>query len=196
MRHDFSDVTSENEAERLGKLYPIKLEEHNPNWKAYYEEEKAFLQEVFSDTVLRISHIGSTAVPGLIAKPTIDILLEIKEDIDIAKITGIMVDKGYVVNTPPIDIITYLKGYGPNGFVGQAFHIHVRRSGDWDALYFRDYLIAHPVSAKQYEALKLRLKNEYGFDRDGYSAAKGEFIERITALARTEFKDKYKPIVE
>ncbi|MPM84596.1 hypothetical protein SDC9_131669 [bioreactor metagenome] len=161
-----------------------------------YEEEKALLQEVFGDTVLRISHIGSTVVPGLVAKPTIDILLEIKEDIDIAKITGIMVDKGYIVNTPPIDIITYVKGYGPNGFVGQAFHIHVRHSGDWDALYFRDYLIAHPVAAKQYELLKLDLKDKYEFDRDGYTAAKGEFVERITALARTEFKDKYKPIVE
>ncbi len=196
MKHDFSDVTSENEAERLGRLYPIILEKHNVKWKEYFVEEKAFLQEVFGDTVLRINHIGSTAVPGLIAKPTIDILLEIREDIDIADITGIMVAKGYIVNTPPIDIITYVKGYGPNGFVGQAFHIHVRRNGDWNELYFRDYLIAHPEVAKQYGTLKLGLKDVYEFDRDGYTAAKGEFVERITVLARTEFKDKYKPVVE
>ena len=44
MLHDFSDVTSENEAEWLGKLFPIKLEEHNPNWKACYEDEKLFFR--------------------------------------------------------------------------------------------------------------------------------------------------------
>ena len=197
MKHDFSDVTSENEAERLGRLYPIMLEEHNPNSKACcYEEEKTFLQKVFGDKILRISHIGSTAVTGLIAKPTVDILLEIKENTDLTAITEVMLNDGYIVNTPEKDIIVYLKGYTPQGFVGQAFHIHVRHSGDWDELYFRDYLIAHPEAARQYEALKLGLKDEYEFDRDGYTAAKGEFIERITTLARTEFTDKYKPVVE
>lgn len=196
MRHGFSDVTSDNEAEILGKLYPIKIEEHNPKWKECYEEEKAFLQKVFGDKILRMSHIGSSAVVGLMAKPTVDILLEIKENTDLTAITEVMLDNGYIVNTPEKDIILYLKSYTPQGFVGQAFHIHLRHSGDWDELYFRDYLIAHPEAARQYEALKLGFKNEYEFNRDGYTAAKGEFIERITALARTEFKDKYKPVVE
>ena len=196
MRHDFSDVTSENEAERLGKLFPIKLEEHNPNWKVCYEDEKAFLQTVFGDEILRIDHIGSTSVPGLMSKPTVDILLEIKENTDLTAITEVMLNNGYIVNTPLKDVSVYLKGYTLKGFAGQAFHIHVRHSCDYDELYFRDYLIVHPEAARQYEALKLGLKDEYEFDRDGYTAAKGEFIERITTLARTEFTDKYKPVVE
>ena len=81
MRHDFSDVTSENEAERLGKLFPIILADHNPEYNEYYEQEKAFLQSVFGDIIIRINHIGSTAVPNLLAKPTIDILLEIKDEL-------------------------------------------------------------------------------------------------------------------
>jgi GrpB-like predicted nucleotidyltransferase (UPF0157 family) len=61
MRHDFSDITSEIEAARLGKLFPIKIEEHNPNWKECYREEKEFLLKVFGDKIIRISHIGSFA---------------------------------------------------------------------------------------------------------------------------------------
>lgn len=195
MKHDFSDVTSESEAERLGRLYPIKIEEHNPNWKACYEDEKAFLQTVFGDKILRINHFGSTAVPGLVAKPTVDILLEIKENTDLSEITETLIELGYIVNTPATDVIVYVKGYTSEGFVGQAFHIHVKLIGDWSELYFRDYLIVHPDVAKQYGVLKIRLKDKYEFDRDGYTAAKGEFVVKITALARAEFKDKYKPVI-
>ena len=130
------------------------------------------------------------------SKPTVDILLEINENTDLTDITEVMLNNGYVVNTPPKDVILYLKGYTPQGFVGQAFHIHVRNIGDWGELYFRDYLIAHSVTAKQYEALKLSLKDEYEFDRDGYTAAKGSFIESIITSARIEFKDKYKPFLQ
>ena len=193
MRHDFSDVTSENEAERLGKLFPIILAEHNPEYNEYYEQEKAFLQSVFGDIIIRINHIGSTAVPNLLAKPTIDILLEIKDDTNLGEITETMLDNGYIVNTPKSDIILYLKGYTPQGFVGQAFHIHVRKSDDWGELYFRDYLIAHPETAKEYGELKQELKTKFEHDRDGYTAAKSEFISKITTLGRKEIKNKYMP---
>lgn len=194
MKHDFNDAASENEAKRLGRLYPIILERHNPAWKEYYEEEKAFLQELFGDAVLRISHIGSTAVPDLIAKPTIDILLEIKENTDLTQITDRLQSNGYIVNRPPSDIIMYIKGYGEKGFVGQAFHIHVRGYGDYNELYFRDYLRTHPKVVKEYGELKILLKEKFEHDRDGYTAAKGDFIKKITALARTEFVDKYNPV--
>lgn len=193
MQHDFSDVTSENEAERLGKLYPIILAEYNPAYAERYLAEREFLLEVFGDAVLRISHIGSTAVPNLIAKPTIDILLEIKEDTDLTAITELLTNMGYVVNIPKSDIIVYLKGYTSQGFVGQAFHIHCRKSDDWSELYFRDYLIAHPETAKEYGELKQELKTKFEHDRDGYTIAKSEFISKITILGRKEMKNKYMP---
>lgn len=192
MDRKFTDVQSATESERFGRLYPIIIERHNPKWKEYYEEEKAFLQAVFGDAVLRISHIGSTAIPGLIAKPTVDILLEIKENTDLTQITDRLQNKGYIVNTPPNDIIMYIKGYGEKGFEGQAFHIHVRHIGDYNELYFRDYLRIHPEVAKEYGELKTILKERFEHDRDGYTAAKSDFIERITALARNEFGYKYK----
>ena len=142
---------------------------------------------------MRINHIGSTAVPGLLAKPTIDILLEVTEDCDLRPITERMLDEGYVVNTPKSDLIMYLKGYTPQGFRGQAMHIHVRHCGDWGELYFRDYLIAHQQVQAEYAKLKLTLKAQYPNDRDGYTLAKGQFVQKFTELARVEFGARYDP---
>jgi len=175
MRLDFSKVTDD----KLSELFPVLLEEHNPKWNEFYLKEKDFLQAVFGEKIIRISHIGSSSVVGLIAKPTIDILLEVSNDIDIHSIAEIMKEEGYIVNTPKSDVIMYLKGYTPDGFQGQAIHIHVRYSGDWGELYFRDYLISHPDIADEYAKLKINLKEQYSYDRDGYTEAKGEFVKKI-----------------
>ena len=193
MRHDFSDVTSRSEAERLGRLYPIILREYNPEYKALYARERDYLLDVFSGLVLRISHIGSTAVPNLVSKPTIDILLEISENSGLSEITERLAQNGYIVNTPPADIILYIKGYGPNGFDGQTYHIHVRALGDYSEFYFRDYLIAHPDAAAEYGQLKRHLQERYEHDRDGYTAAQSAFVAKHTKLARAEFAGKYSP---
>lgn len=166
---------------------------HNPAWKAYYLQEKDFLQTIFGCRIVRINHIGSSAVTGLLSKPTVDILLEVAPNTDLAEITAKMLDAGYVVNTPPKSLIMYLKGYTPRGFEGQAVHIHVRPNGDWDELYFRDYLILHTDVAEAYGKLKQQLKERYSHDRDGYSEAKTEFIKKYTALARAEFPGRYEP---
>lgn len=189
MRQDFSNVT----AGRLAELFPVLLVEYDPKWPEHYLAEKAFLQSVFREKAMRVSHIGSTAVPGLIAKPTIDILLEVAKDCDLHAITERMLDEGYVVNTPGGDLIMFLKGYTPQGFRGQAAHVHVRNGGDWGELYFRDYLIAHPQALAEYAGLKLELKSLYPNDREDYTAAKGQFVQKVTELARLEFGGKYAP---
>ncbi len=189
MRQDFSNVTKK----MLSELFPVLLESHNPAWIDYFLVERDFLNSIFGDKILRISHIGSSSVPGLIAKPTIDILLEISQEIDLSAITEKMEDEGYCINTPKKDIILYLKGYTPHGFEGQCVHIHVRHYGDWDELYFRDYLILHPDVAHEYGKLKLMLKEEYTYDRDGYTEAKGDFIRKYSELARAEFPNRYTP---
>lgn len=187
MRQDFSHVTAED----LARLFPVLLAEHDPEWKEAYLEQEAYLRSVFGEKLARIGHIGSTAVPGLAAKPTVDILLEVPKGVDLAPYTRRMLDAGYVVNHPSSDLIMYLRGYTPEGFRGQAFHIHARYSGDWDEPYFRDYLIAHPEAAAEYARLKRALKERFPFDRDGYTEAKGAFVKRCTALGRAEFPGKY-----
>lgn len=189
MRHDFSGVTPE----MLSKLFPIILEEHRSEHFSRYEEEKSFLMKVFGEKALRISHIGSTSVPGLLAKPTVDILLEVDPGLDLSPITEVLRDEGYIVNHFGDDIITYIKGYTPQGFEGQSFHVHVRLLSDWGELYFRDYLIDHPAVAAQYAALKQCLLPRFKFDRDGYTYAKSEFVQKITALAREAYPERYNP---
>ena len=148
----------------LWQLFPIVLVEHDPSWKQEYENEKALLECIIGiENIARISHVGSTAVAGLLAKPTIDILLELKPDVDIAGFVTDMKDKGYIYLPKPGNAslhMTFLKGYTSEGYRGQVFHVHVRYTGDWDELYFRDYLLEHPDVAAEYGRLKHRLARE------------------------------------
>lgn len=106
----------------------------------------------------------------MIAKPTIDILLEVKNDTNIEKLKSNMQSVGYIYNEQlnnPAPCMMFMKGYTPQGFKGQVFHVHVRYSGDWVELYFRDYLLAHSEIADEYGKLKMELKKKYEHDRDG-----------------------------
>ena len=181
--------------EELWKLFPIIISEHNPLWKENYLLEKAVIEKVIGiDNIARINHIGSTTVPNLVAKPTIDILVEIKNATDTEGLIINMKEVGYIYspqpNNPPPHMM-FMKGYTINGFKDQVYHVHVRYSGDWDELYFKDYLLSHPDVADEYGKLKLKLKQKFEHDRDGYTYAKTDFIKKITKLARTEMKGKY-----
>ena len=78
-----------------------------------------------------------------------------------------------------------------DGFAEKAYHVHLRRLGDNDELYFRDYLNAHPQTAGEYEALKLSLWKRFEHDRGAYTEAKPEFIKAVTAKAREEYAGRY-----
>ncbi|OGO17339.1 MAG: hypothetical protein A2Z15_01280 [Chloroflexi bacterium RBG_16_50_11] len=177
------------DAER-SQLFPIILSEHKPVWKKNYRKERVVIEQaVGTRDVVRISHIGSTAVTGLIAKPTIDILIEIKDDTDTTSVISNMQQGGYRYleqpdNPPPH--MMFIKGYTPEGFKGQVFHVHIRCSGDWDEIYFKDYLLTHPEIAEEYGRLKLELKQKHEYDRDVYTNDKTDFIKRICGLARAE----------
>ena len=183
----------ETEKERLVRLYPIVLSEHNPAWAQWFADEKAELERLIdSDIIFKISHFGSTAVPKLLAKPTVDILLEINEEADIDRLIAALDTPNYIYlreeSTPTIAIppmhLRFVKGYLSDGFAERVFHIHVTYPGEWaERLRFRDYLIAHPEIAAEYGALKRRLFADFEHDRDGYTDAKSEFIRRITAKA-------------
>lgn len=181
--------------EELWELFPIILSEHNPIWlKRYLKELTVLEQAVGTQNIIRINHVGSTVIPNLIAKPTIDILLEIKDDTDIERFISNVQLVGYIYSEQPNNPaphMMFMKGYTLQGFKGQAFHVHVRYDSDWDELYFRDYLLTHPEIAEEYGQLKLGLMKKYEHDRDAYTDAKTDFIQRITKLARADTKKKY-----
>ncbi len=181
--------------EERSQFFPIILSEHQLRWQKNFRKEKTLLERAVGiANIVRINHIGSTAVPDLIAKPTIDILVEIKNDTDISKLIGKMQSVGYrFIHQPtiPVKHMYFIKGYTSQGFKGQVFHVHSDYRGDWDELYFRDYLLTHPEIADEYGKLKLALQKRYGYDRDGYTNAKTDFIKRVVKLARAEISTKY-----
>jgi len=181
--------------EELWELFPIVLSEYSPIWKENYLTEKIVIEQVVGiQNIVRMNHYGSTSVPNLIAKPTIDILLEVKNDTNIEKLILNMQSVGYIYSeqpNKPAPCMMFMKGYTPQGFKGQIFHVHLRYSGDWGELYFRDYLLAHPEIVDEYGKLKMKLKKKYEHDRDGYTNAKTDFIKRITKLARAEMQIRY-----
>ena len=173
--------------EKLGQLFPVMISEPSENWTDLYKAESQLIVGSFaSSDIERIDHIGSTAVPNLKAKPTIDILLQVTEHAGPQKIIETIKSLGYHYteqpdNPPPH--MMFVKGYSISGFQGQAYHVHVRYKGDWNEIYFREYLIKHREIAKEYEKLKLHLATKYKNDREAYTRAKTSFIEKVNKLA-------------
>ncbi|MCI8306556.1 MAG: GrpB family protein [Lachnospiraceae bacterium] len=183
---------SEMSMEELWELFPIVLTEHRDCWKTWYEEERESLCSIFDmECVTRISHIGSTAVPTIWAKPIIDILVEAELKADMQEIKKRLCNRGYICMSESGDRISFNKGYTENGFAKKVFHLHLRLSGDNDELYFRDYLIAYPDIAKEYERLKLNIWKKYEHNRDGYTDAKADFVKEYTSMARKIYTGKY-----
>jgi GrpB-like predicted nucleotidyltransferase (UPF0157 family) len=183
--------------EELWQLFPIIITAYNPEWPYLYLTEKKLIEETIGlQNIYRINHYGSTSIPGIYAKPTIDILLEVFENIGDDYIISKMESIGYIFSSQknnPAPHMMFLKGYTREGFRGQAYHVHVRYSGDWDELYFRDYLILNPDIANKYGKLKIELCGTFKNNRDGYTGAKTEFITMVTEKAKREFKGRYKP---
>ncbi len=184
---------SEMSLEELWRLFPIFLTSHQAQWDIWYAEEAELLHNALAgEPVIRISHIGSTAVAGIWAKPIIDMLVEISLDSNLEDLKDILIDTGYRCMSENEKRVSYNKGYTENGFEERVFHLHARYVGDNDELYFRDYLRAHPSVAWQYESLKLSLWKTYEHDRDAYTEHKTGFIAGCTRLAREEYGDRYR----
>lgn len=203
MKKKVSDLT----AEEFQKTFPIILTEHNQNYKEWYKiEESNILSVVNNKDIVRINHIGSSAVEGLIAKPIIDILLEIDGCCNITKLLNDLKTIGFgeEISTRTDDPLRLLlgKGMSSDGYSEKVYLLHVRYLGNWNELYFRDFLIAHPDVAVEYGKLKLKILNDIedgiiermpNGNPNGYSQAKLSFVDKNSIIAKQEFHDRYKP---
>lgn len=188
MKKELSDMS----LKELWELFPIRLVEPDDRWELFYAEIEAALKGVLSDREIeRISHIGSTAVSGIWAKNIVDVLIETTKDSDFEKIARVIENNGFIRMSEAADRISFNRGYTPEGFSDKVFHIHLRRAGDHDELYFRDYLNEHKQTAKDYETLKLRLQKRFEHDRDAYTNAKTAFVRRVTSEAKKVYKGRY-----
>jgi GrpB-like predicted nucleotidyltransferase (UPF0157 family) len=181
---------SELSLEELWQLFPIKLSPYNEKYPFWYQEEANKLKDLLGEEIIRINHIGSTAVEGLVAKPIVDILLEVNHDIDGISLRNRLTSLGWLLMHEEGHTLkdVYNKGYTKEGFAEKVFHLHVRYAGDYDELYFRDYLRKHEDAKNAYIKLKEKLAVEFKHHRDNYTKAKTDFIKDCTNKARNEFK--------
>ena len=174
----------------LGQLYPINIYDYDDNWPNLFKKEKTYLQKILGSKIaISFEHIGSTAVPGFPAKPTIDILVEISPK-DEKTIKEILKNHGYVYMTEQDKHLMFVKGYTPQGLAKESFHIHMGpRDLDWlwDRIYFRDYLCDNPETAKEYKELKYKLSEKFKNDREAYTQGKADFIIKITDIAKSTY---------
>ena len=183
-------MLSEMSLEELWQLFPIFLTEHQDCWNGWYAEEEILLKSALPHAE-RISHIGSTAIPSIWAKPIIDILVEVSYGGDLSVYKEAVTNSGYICMSQSNDRISFNKGYTADGFAERVFHVHLRYVGDNDELYFRDYLNEFPQAAKEYEKLKLQLWREYEHNRDGYTEAKAELVNQFTKHAKELYGTRY-----
>ncbi len=170
--------------EELWRLFPVVLAQHCPQWEEWAAAEIAVLRRLLNSFSPVINHIGSTAIPSIQAKPTVDILVEIPQSVPWRHVKEVMLSAGYLCMSETDSRLSFNKGYTPSGYAERVFHIHFHRTGDADEILFRDYLIENPELAAEYERLKLSLLPAYRHDRDGYTRAKTEFVKRIVRLAK------------
>jgi GrpB-like predicted nucleotidyltransferase (UPF0157 family) len=160
----------------------VELVPYTPIWATLFQSERAHLQDALGADALDIQHIGSTAVPGLAAKPILDLGIAVAADTVVAECVPRLTALGY----------TY-RGYrGPDQghFFDQGseqhltHYLHMLSIGDpaWsNYLRFRDYLIAHPAARDAYMQLKQDLAAQFAENRAAYSAAKATFVQQILA---------------
>jgi GrpB-like predicted nucleotidyltransferase (UPF0157 family) len=166
---------------------PIVICEYDPNWVFLYEKEKENLSQILADNIERIEHVGSTSVPGLGAKPIIDILIGVKTLKIADQCVLMLINQGYRYVQEHEDVLP-MRRYFTKGSKqgGRTHHIHmVETTSDFfsDHLLFRDYLRKHPMKAKEYYLLKKALEKKYKFEREKYTDAKTDFVLSILEKA-------------
>ena len=178
--------------EELWQLFPIFLVEHNKDWKSWYEEEKVIITALIpKEYIMRIAHIGSTAISNIWAKNIVDILIELNLETQLEAVKNILTNNGWRCMSEDLNRISLNKGYTKQGFADRVFHLHLRIKGDNDELYFRDYLNDNENIAKDYESLKLSLWRKFEHNRDGYTDAKTDFIKKYSKIAKESYGVRY-----
>ncbi len=171
---------------------PVVIVDYDPRWPGFYEQEHGRLARVVGHIVRRFAHVGSTAVPGLAAKPTVDIMAGVADAASAELCLASLGKIGYA------DVALQADGddswyycLGKRACEGRAFRVHLAEfpSDFWDRhVLFRDLLRERADVARDYENLKRELAERFRDDRLSYNRAKAEFVERAVARASREKK--------
>lgn len=166
----------------------ISVVPYDPNWIVEFEKESNKIKSMLGDVLDKINHIGSTAVPGLQAKPVIDIMLEVTS-LDL--LDGKAIDFENLAYEVKGELGIKGRRYYRKGGDNRTHQIHAFKSGDDNILRhlaFRDYLIAHKSIAEEYGFLKSKIAKTCNHDIEKYCDDKDPFIKEHEAKAMIWFK--------
>lgn len=162
----------------------LKIARYNPAWAGEYERYADDIDRVAGSISHQITHIGSTAIPGMDAKPIIDILVGLSSRSDLIAFYDRLLNAGYEPKEPAgsADDQRFLVRRGSGGDRKAHVHLALKGGRQWrDLIAFRNALRSDPLLARNYLALKRRLARKFPFDVDMYTSEKGEFVSALVA---------------
>lgn len=162
----------------------VEIEEYDKNWSILYDEFAEWISSnIGTDIALRIEHIGSTAIPGMPAKPSIDVAVEVPSiEEGRRRIIPLLNDKTWEFWSLEDDMLFYKR----DGFMGKRTHyLHIAPKNHvlWNRVAFRDYLRKNREDAERYSQLKKKLVVATGGEWVAYTNAKTDFVKEITSKA-------------
>lgn len=166
---------------------PIELCAYNPDWARLYAEERRRIEAALDGALLRVEHIGSTAIPGLSAKPIIDLMVGLRHLDDAAACFEPLARLGYGYIQRYETVLPHRRFFVKQTGTVRTHNLHMVEldSDFWvEHLLFRDYLRQHPEAARMYENLKRDLAEQFSDSREQYSSAKSDFVASILERAR------------
>jgi GrpB-like predicted nucleotidyltransferase (UPF0157 family) len=170
----------------------VNVVPYDPNWPAEFMAEASTIRSALGETAVAVHHIGSTSIPGIFAKPVIDILLEVEDILRLEADSTRLADLGYqAMGEFGIPGRRYFRKESPIGV--RTHHVHAFTAGSPALerhLAFRDYMIAHPAIAQSYSSLKQRLAAAHPDDIESYMDGKDSFIKEHERKAMIWRKEK------
>jgi len=166
----------------------VEVVSYNSNWREMYKEESEKIKNILNDIIIDIHHIGSTAIPGIKAKPVIDILVEVKDIEEVDQYNHKMEELEYEAMG---EYGIPKRRFSRKGKNNRTHHIHIFQTGNEEIkrhINFKEYLIAHPDKSREYSKLKEELANKYTYDVENYSNSKSDFIKEIDRKAKLRKK--------
>ncbi len=164
---------------------PVHVVPYDPRWPRLFEVERERVEAVVGAWAHAVEHVGSTAVPGLDAKPVVDVLVGLRDmrdaELCVRPLGGLGYECRGEAGVPGRLFFRKFRGGR------RAYHLHLTVLGGefWDErLLFRDYLRAHPETAREYARLKRELAACMGDDREAYTAAKAAFVRGVLEQAK------------
>lgn len=167
----------------------VEVKPYDESWPCDFEKENKILKEILKNYKVQIEHVGSTSIPGLSAKPIIDIAIGVKDEKTLFEIESVMKNAGYDVLNEYEKKGEILARKGSQECRTHYIHMQLIDSEYWNEfMYFKKYLLEHPEEIKKYEEIKKDLSQKFANERKKYTEGKNKYISTILEKAYNLYK--------